>query len=351
MPKTCGGGPVDTLLARLSDAFGPSGSEEAVRAVLIEELSSFWDGARTDAMGNLIASQGLDRPGPRGLIAAHMDEVGLLVDEVDDKGFLRFKALGGIDPRILPSKRVVCGESRALGVIGATPSHLLDKDDERAPKIEDLYIDIGATSRDEALDLVDVGEAATFETKFAAIGDGLVKGKALDDRAGCYIAARVLQGHVPLPMHYAFTVQEEVGLRGARVAANRVRPDFAVVLEATTCADRPDPGSPGHSTYMGAGPVLTFQDSSTVPTRRLLDFLADTAEREGIAYQWKETTLGGNDAGSIHKASGGIATVSVSLPCRYIHSPCSFLYRSDIEQAIELVRAFLTRISREGLPS
>src|SRR5690606_30130677 len=147
-------------------------------------------------------------------------------------------------------------------------------------------------------------------------------------------------------MHYAFTVQQELGLRGARIAASRVRPAFAVVLEATTCADRPGPASLGHSTLMGAGPVLTVQDSSSVPTRKLLDFLVATAEREGIPYQWKETTLGGNDAGSIHKAAGGIPTVSVSLPCRYIHSPVSFLYESDVENAVRLVCAFLTRISK-----
>ena len=321
-----------------------------MRDVLTEALAGYWDEARTDAMGNLIASRGLDRPGPKALVAAHMDEVGFLIDDIDEKGFLRFKALGGLDPRVLPSKRVICGSGRVPGVIGAIPHHLLDKDDDRAPAVEDLYIDIGARTRDEATKLVRAGDAATFDTAFAVYGP-LIKGKALDDRAGCYIAARLMMGDVPLPVHYAFTVQEEVGLRGAKVAANRTRPDFAVVLEATTCADRPDPASPGHSTYMGKGPVLTFQDASSVPSRKLLDLLVATAEREGIPYQWKETTFGGNDAGSIHKASGGIPTVSVSLPCRYIHSPCSFLYWSDIEKTVQLVTAFFARISKEGLPA
>jgi len=341
---------VDPLLANLSEAFGPSGFEEPVRSVLTEELAPHGDRAETDSMGNLLISKGLDRSGPRGLVAAHMDEVGFLIDDIDDQGFLRFKTLGGFDPRVLPSKRVVCGPNRVPGVVGATPNHLLDKDDDRAPRIDDLYIDIGATSREEATKLVGVGEAAAFDTAFAALGE-LIKGKALDDRAGCYIAARLAMSDVPLPMHYAFTVQEEVGLRGAKVAANRVRPDFAVVLEATTCADRPDPTTAGHSTYMGRGPVLTFQDSSSVPNKALLDLLVETAKQEGIPFQWKETTLGGNDAGSIHKASGGIPTVSVSLPCRYIHSPCSFLYKSDIEHTVGLVEAFLTRISKEGVPT
>ena len=341
---------MDPLLQALSEASGPSGFEEPVREILCRELAAHWDGAQSDSIGNLVVSKGLDRPGPRALIAAHMDEVGLLIDSIDDKGFLRFRALGGIDPRILPSKRVRCGPRRVPGVIGATPNHLLDQDDDRAPKMDDLYIDIGASSKKEAESLVGAGEAATFDTAFSATGD-LLKGKAFDDRAGCYIAARLLMGEIPVPVYGAFTVQEEVGLRGARVAASCFRPDFAIVLEATTCADRPNPSSPGHSTYMGAGPVLTFQDASSVPDRRLLDLLVRTAEREGIPFQWKETTLGGNDAGSIHKASGGIPTVSVSLPCRYIHSPCSFLYKSDIENAIRLVEAFLTRISREGLPT
>ncbi len=341
---------MNLLLERLSNAFGPSGSEEAVRAILIEELASSWDQARTDSMGNLIVSQGLDRSGPRGLIAAHMDEVGFIVDSIDENGFLRFKTLGGIDARILPSKRVVVGLHNTLGVIGATPNHLLDKEDERAQSSDDLYIDIGARSRSQALELVGIGEAGTFHTEFGSVGTGLVKGKALDDRAGCFIAAQLVKAGVGVPVDVAFTVQEEVGLRGAAIAASQTRPDFAVVLEATTCADRPDPDAAGHSTYLGAGPVITFQDATSVPTRTLVDLLVETARERQIPFQWKETTLGGNDAGSIHLANGGIPTVSVSLPCRYIHTPCSFLARSDIEHTIELVQAFLTRISMEGLP-
>jgi len=340
------------LLARLSEAFGPSGYEHEVREILKSELESGWDEAYVDSMGNLIASFAKGKSGPRAMIAAHMDEVGLIVDFIDDDGYLRFKKVGGIDDRILPATRVRVGPKKTPGVIGLKPKHLLKGDEgENVVKSDDLFIDIGVRSRSEAEELIRPGDYAVFDTPFRRISDDVVSGKALDDRAGCAMAAAVAMEELPLPVDIAFTVQEEVGLRGAKVAAERVRPDFAVVLEATSCADMPDPKARRRVTLLGHGPAITFQDSSSIPHRGLLNLLVRTAEEEGIRYQWKQATAGGNDAGSIHVAAGGIPTVSISLPCRYLHTPRSLLSLSDMSEAVRLVRAFLARVAKEGVPS
>lgn len=339
------------LLARLSEAFGPPGAEDEVRAILQEELKDRWDEAYVDSMGNLIASFGRSRKGPRAMIAAHMDEVGFIVDFIEEDGSLRFKKVGGIDDRVLPASRVRVGRHKVPGVIGLKPKHLLKGDEaEKVVESDDLFIDIGARSRSEAEEVVRPGDYAAWDTPFRTLSATVVSGKALDDRAGCAMAAALAKEELPLPVDVAFTVQEEIGLRGAKVAAERVRPDFAVVLEATTCADMPDPSSRRRSTLLGRGPALTFQDASSIPHRGLLELLVRTAEDEGIPYQWKQTTAGGNDAGSIHVAAGGIPTVSISLPCRYLHTPRSLLSLADMEQAVRLVRAFLERIARKGLP-
>lgn len=340
------------LLARLSEAFGPSGDEREVRQILAAEVAGRAGEAYVDSMGNLIVSLGGEKSGPRAMIAAHMDEVGFVVDFIDDDGYLRFKKVGGIDDRILPSTRVKVGSARVPGVIGIKPKHLLKGDEgDKVVASDDLFIDIGARSRAEAEEHVQIGEYAVFDTPFWSLPDGMVSGKALDDRAGCAMAATLAQQELPLPVDLAFTVQEEIGLRGAKVAAARVKPDFAIVLESTTCADMPDPTARRRSTLLGKGPALTFQDATSIPHRGLLELLVAAAEDEGIPYQWKQTTAGGNDAGSIHLSGGGIPTVSISLPCRYLHTPRSIIALDDAANAMRLVRAFLERVARHGLPA
>lgn len=337
------------LLKELSEAFGPPGDEGEVRTILRRALRV--PDAPADALGNLIVTQEGDPGSPRAMVAAHMDEVALIVDALEEGGALRFKKVGGIDDRVLPSTWVRVGPRRLPGVIAVKPTHLL-KGEEAGEAIpsDELYIDIGASTREEAAQVVRPGDYACFATEFSLFGEGKVRGKALDDRAGCFIAARLATAGTRCTTVYAFTAQEEVGLRGAQAAAYRVNPDFAVVLEATTCADMPDPDDRRRSTVMGRGPALTFQDGSSIPHPRLLEKLVETAERERIPYQWKETTAGGNDAGSIHKARAGIPTVSVSVPCRYLHTPCSVVDLGDLENTFRLVQAFLGRIAAEGLP-
>lgn len=339
------------LLAQLSEAFGPSGCEDEVRDILVAQLKPHAESLEVDPLGNLIAAFGLGRSGPRAMIAAHMDEVGFIVDYIEDDGYLRFKKVGGIDDRILPSTRVKVGPRRVPGVIGIKPKHLQKgKEAESVVASDDLVIDIGARTKAEAEELVSLGAYVAFDTAFHAHSDDVVGGKALDDRAGCAMAVEALREPPPLPVALAFTVQEEIGLRGAKVAAARVAPDFAIVLEATTCADMPDPDSSKRATRLGDGPVLTFQDATSIPHRGLLELLVRTAQDEGIRYQWKQTTAGGNDAGSIHLTGGGVPTVSISLPCRYLHTPYSLISLSDMKEAVRLVRAFLHRVAREGVP-
>lgn len=342
-------GTVESLLGALSNAFGPPGREEEVAALIARELEGVCDEIRFDAMGNLLARSGKGLPGPVAMIAAHMDEVGLIIDAIEESGVLRFKKVGGIDDRLLPSKRVRVGKSKLPGVIGAKPVHLQKGDEkERVVESDSLFIDIGAASRAEAEQWVSIGDYAVFDTAFQPLGEGLVAGKALDDRAGCAMAVALARRGTPLPTVFAFTAQEEVGLRGAGVAAYREEPDFAVILEATSCADMPDPDDRRHATRLGSGPALTFQDATSIPHPRLLSRLVATAERHGIPYQWKKTTAGGNDGGSIQRSRGGLPIVSVSLPCRYIHSPRSILSLADLEHGVDLVYAFLADIAAEG---
>lgn len=341
-----------SILKTLSESFGPSGCEDDVRDFIVQQLTPHWSSAEVDAMGNLIVSTGEQLDGPVVMIAAHMDEVGFIIDYIDDQGYLRFKKVGGIDDRILPSTRVRVGKNRVPGVIGMKPWHLTKGDEKnRVTRSDDLYIDIGATSKAEALQVVTLGDYATFDTPFQSLESGMVTGKALDDRAGCAIAMMLAKKGVPLPTKYAFTVQEEIGLRGAKTAAYRINPDVAIVLETTTCADMPDPDARHRSTRLGEGPVLTFQDATSIPHPGLLQMLVDVASQKGTPFQWKQTTAGGNDAGSIHLARGGIPTVSVSLPCRYLHAPSSMLSTTDMTHTLELVEAFLQAIAKEGVPA
>ncbi|MBO8140568.1 MAG: M42 family metallopeptidase [Firmicutes bacterium] len=330
------------LLRELSEIPGVSGDEHRVRDRIWQAIRDRVEGARVDALGNLIAWKGSGLPGPRVMLAAHMDEVGLMITRIDSHGLLRFRKVGGIDDRVLPAKTVRIGPEGIPGVIGGKPRHLLKPGEEKKPvSAEDLYIDIGAASREEVERVVRPGMYAAFATEFAEVGDGVVKGKAFDDRAGCALLVDLLAEDFPFPVFGVFTVQEEIGLRGARVAAYDVAPDLALVLEGTTCADIPGAAPHGQSTVFGAGPAITVMDATSIPSRPLVDGLVRAAQRRGIPWQWKRTAFGGTDAGSIHLTREGVPAATVSVPCRYIHSPCAFMNGSDYENTRRLLLGFL----------
>jgi putative aminopeptidase FrvX len=347
------------LLKELSEACGVSGAEEEVRQVLVKALRGQVDDLRTDTLGNLFAhKRGSGDSGLKVMAAAHMDEVGLMIVDIDKSGLLAFRAVGGIDSRLLPGKAVVIGEKRVPGVVGSKPIHLLSEDERsRVVKIEQLTIDIGAGSKEEAGKLVNVGDRVTFAASFGFTGGregeattgGLVKGKAFDDRVGCAVLAELLRERYPFDLHAVFTVQEEIGMRGARVAAYDLEPDAAFVLEGTLCDELPKRKDLSPISRLGHGPVLTVMDRSLFVDQRLLRHLIETAEAEGIPYQIKQPAVGATDGGAIHRSQEGVPTAVVAVPCRYIHAPASLLDLADFANTVKLVKAALHRFNETVL--
>jgi putative aminopeptidase FrvX len=344
------------LLEELSNAFGPSGCEDEVRRVLARALRDRVDDMLTDALGNLIAFKRGAGPEPRikVMVDAHTDEVGLMITQIQKNGLLGFRAVGGADGRLLLAKRVIVGEKRIPGVILAPPVHLTNEEQRKQViKIDQLAIDIGAGSDDEAKGLVKIGDYAVFGTRFQVLSEhGLraVKGKALDDRAGCTVAAALADEQYAVDLYLSFSAQEEVGMRGARVAAYQIEPDMAFALEGTVCNDLPQRSPSGAkqdlspTTEMGKGPAITIMDHSFIADKRLVRLVIESAQANGIPYQFKQPGIGGTDAGAIHLSKTGVPTVAVSVPCRYIHNPISMLSLNDLDHAIALMKATLRRI-------
>lgn len=339
------------LLARLSEASGISGQEGEVRAVIRNEIAPYVDEISVDPIGNLIALKRGRVGKTKVMLAAHMDEVGLMVVGFESNGLLHVAAAGGVDPRVLVSKTVYVGRDKRPGVIGSKPIHLLKREDmDRATGIDALRVDIGAKNKEDAEKLVNLGDPVVFATKCEPLGDGFMRGKAFDDRVGCCAIIEALKVQRDFDLYGAFTVQEEVGLRGAGVAAYRTKPDLALVLEGTTAHDVSE--TPAHkvSTVPGKGPAIVPMDRSWMGDKRIIDRLVEVAEKAGIPYQLKRTVTGGTDAGRIGLTREGIPTVVVSMPCRFIHSPVSVINLSDFENYVKLAGLFLDSLDERGLP-
>jgi putative aminopeptidase FrvX len=350
------------LLRELSEASGVSGHEDAVRQLILDVIKDLVDEHRVDTLGNLIAlkkgnGQVRRKASSRStrkkvMLAAHMDEIGLMIMHVEKEGSLRFRPVGGIDPRVLLAKKVLIGDDNVPGVIGVKPIHLLEpKAREQVIRVNEMSIDIGASSKEEAERLVGLGDYAVFEATFAELGGELrtVKGKAFDDRAGCAILIELLRHTYAFDLYAVFTVQEEVGLRGARVAAHGIAPDIAFVLEGTVCDDIPKKRDISPTTTLGGGPAITFMDRSVIADRRLVEILVNTAEKNGIPYQFKQPGLGGTDAGVIHLSREGVPSAVVSVPSRNIHSPVCVLSLNDLENTVHLMQKTLARIHEVDL--
>ena len=337
------------ILRELSDAIGVSGDEAEVRQLLIPAISQHVTDLQSDALGNLTALQrGTAYPDFRVMIAAHMDEVGLMVTAVDSGGLIQFTNVGGIDARILPGKRVYVGADRRPGVIMWKPIHM--GRDMKTVAIDNLRIDTGATDKNAA----QPGDRIAFASEFQMLSDDVARGKAFDDRAGCSILVDILRaGPYPVTVAAAFTAQEEIGLRGATTAARRLNPDAAIVLEGTTAHDVPLPNResdagdlrPNPGAKMGGGVVLTLSDGRMISDPRVLDFLRQLADENEIPWQYKTISGGGTDGGAIHTAKTGIPTLTLSLPCRYIHTPNALLNLRDYRAALSLSKAVLNAIA------
>lgn len=327
---------------------GPSGREDAVRAYILSKAAALADEVRTDRLGNVVAvKRGRDKNPAKVMACAHMDEVGFILTKIEESGLIRFDTTGGIDGRILLSQRVRVGERAVPGVIGSMPVHLLKAEDmKKVVKTEEMFIDIGAGNRAEAQKLVSVGDWAVFDSPWVEFGDGLVKAKALDDRAGCSLLLEALEGRYDATLVAVFSVMEEIGGMGAKTAAYALKPDAAVVLEGTTCADMHDVPDHLRVTRVGWGPAVTIMDNSAISNGRLREYLLGTARASGIPWQHRAGSFGGTDAGRIAPENGGVPVVNISVPCRYIHSPVSVMSLKDYGNALKLLQAFLGGIQQ-----
>ncbi len=328
---------------------GASGCEDEVRDYILERILPFTDAITTDSMGNLIVTKrGKVSGGKRILLCAHMDEVGVIITGIDDDGYLRFDFLGGVDRRVIIGKRVYIGKDRIPGVIGIKAYHLVDKEEEKTvPKREEMYIDIGCASADEAKELVALGDAGVFDDSVYEFGDGYLKAKAIDDRVGCAAMIKLLESELPCDCTFAFTVQEEIGTRGAKIAANRICPDVAIVLEGTTASDLPDVPEGKKICKLGEGLVIPFMDRGTIYSRSLYKTVTELADENGIKWQTKHMIAGGTDAAAIQRSGIGVDTIAISAPIRNIHSPASIAKISDFEAMPKLALLLLKKLAAE----
>jgi endoglucanase len=336
------------ILRQLSEAMGVSGAENEVRRVILDLIKPHVDDIQTDTLGNVLAfKKGTASNGLTVMLDAHMDEVGLMVTGYTSDGMLKVEAIGGLDDRILPGIRVRVGPHKLPGVIGVKPVHLLENSErDTVIKIGSMRVDIGVSSKEAAQSKAPIGTRIGFETPFVDLGQ-TVRGKAFDDRAGCAVLVHILQGErFPFDLAGVFTVQEEVGLRGAGVAAHAVKPDIAFVLEGTICDDLPKEDDVSPTTVLGAGPALSVMDRSVIYDARLNRLITATADELGIPYQFKQPGIGGTDGGSINLSEAGVPVAALSVPCRYIHSPAAILSKKDYQNTIRLLRETLARLDR-----
>lgn len=332
-----------TLLKELCSINGTSGDEKNVREYIIEHIKDKCE-YKTDNLGNIIAFvKGKKTPKKKLMISAHMDEVGMIITSVKSDGTLTFSPVGGIDPRVVIGRNVKIGN--ISGVIGSKAVHNLSASErEKAAEFSGFYIDIGTQSAEETEKLVSLGDYAYFDSEIIKLGDDLLCSKAIDDRFGCAIMIMLINSKLEYDTAFTFVVQEEVGLRGARVAAFTVDPDFALVLEATTAADIPSVSGAERCCELGKGPVVSYMDRSTIYDREMYELSKQLAEENNIPWQTKTMVAGGNDSGAIHISRGGVRTLAVSVPCRYLHSPASAARISDMENSLKLVSLMMNRV-------
>ena len=340
-----------THLKTLSNAIGVSGDEGAIRKLVIAAIRDHVDEVRVDTIGNVLAvKRASGKPKLRVMLDAHMDEVGVMIVGANDDGTLKFRAVGGLDPRILPGKVISIGHVNLSGVIGVPPVHVTAGETD-VRKIDQLSIDIGAATKDEALGAAPIGTLATFSTQYRPLGV-TAYGKAFDDRAGCAILIEILRGpRLPIEILAAFTVQEEVGLRGAQVAAHTLKPDAAIVIDCTPANDLPPTieADASPNTRLGDGPAIYVMTRRDVSDPRLVKHLISVGERQGIPYQLRQPGGGGTNAGGIIPARSGVPTISVSVPARYIHSPAAIVNLGDVRHTLELVREGVARLTPKVL--
>ena len=343
------------LIEKLCSLFGPSGCEDAVSDFIAAQCKDLCDELKLDRLGNLITKIECGKKNAaRLMVSAHMDEVGFMVNEITDDGYLKFDTVGGIDDKIISGKRVLIGDesSQINGVISSLAIHHKKREDRRnVTPLKSMYVNIGATSKEEALKYADIGTYATFDSEFYSFGsdDNKIKGKAIDDRLGCAVMIEAMRTLYPIKdelgcdIYFCFTVREEIGISGAQVAAQTVAPDYAVVLETTAVADIANVADRSKVAIQGEGGAISLMDRSTIYDKDFINAVLELAKEKNVPVQVKKYVSGGNDAAHIHKSGVGVRTLALSAPTRYLHSPSCVAdmrdYRSTLALVIEIIKS------------
>ena len=317
------------LLKRLTEAASPSGRENNVKNIIVNEAQKLGYEISFDALGSVIVHR--HGKGKKLMLAAHMDEIGIIAAYADEHGFIRFGGIGGLEVKNLPSQRVRF-ENGVIGVIGA------DEEFEKKPEISKLYIDIGANGKNHALSRISIGDTAVFVGDFYTDGDIIVS-KAIDDRAGCYILLKAMENvsESENDLYFVFTAQEEVGTRGAKTAAYSIMPDYAIAVDVTDTGDIPS--CEPSDVKLGSGAAIKALDRSVISDREVFSSLKELADKNSIPHSTEIMLDGGTDTGAIALTGGGVKAGAVSLPVRYIHSPSETAKKGDIDACVSLITA------------
>ncbi len=332
-------------LEKLCEFRAPSGGEACVRDYIKSVIEPCCESVTVDNLGSLIAfKKGENRPVRKVQLDAHTDEVGVIVTAVNDDGTLSFSTVGGINCESLVSKRLRFGD--VVGVVATKPIHLLSSDEKgKMPDKATLTVDIGAVDKAEAERYVSVGDLGTFDSDFMLLSGGRILSRALDDRVGCAVLMQLIEENLPYDAYFTFSVQEEVGCRGAKADTFAVNPDFAIVLEATTAADIVGMPDKKQVCKLGKGAAVSFMDSGTLYEKALYNEAFKAGEECGISVQPKAAPTGGNDAGAIHLTRDGVRTLAISVPCRYLHSAAGVIDEADSESVLALAREMFIRMA------
>ena len=336
-----------TLTQQLCALSGISGDEGKVAEYITDCIKGCCN-YKIDGLGNIIAfKKGKKTPAKKLMLNAHMDEVGFVVSHIGGDGTLKMHPVGGVDAAVTVGRRVLVGKNALPGVVGSVPIHLMESSArDKAVSMDELYIDIGANSKEEAEALVKPGDSVVFEPGFSFLGEGLIMGKALDDRAGCAMLIKLIQTELEYDCTFVFTVQEEIGCVGAKAAAYTVKPDISIVVETTTAGDLAGVAESKKVCALGSGPVIPFMDRGTVYDRNLYDRAHSLANKIGIKTQTKEGVYGGTEGRSIQTAAAGAKVLAVSLPCRYLHSASCVLSQQDMQNQLRLLQALIEEFAK-----
>ncbi len=322
------------FLQKITGAFGPAGEEKIVKDIIRSEIDNFCQDIREDKLGNMIVYQEGETDKDI-MVAAHADEIGLMVTHIDEEGFLRFTPVGGLRAKWIPQKSFIFSD----GIVGTVGVEEEKKNDKKL-KFEDMYLDIGAENREKAEELVKIGDTAVYSRNFVEAG-GRIIANSLDDRAGCALLVKLIQEMEESPhnIHYVFTVQEEVGCRGAKTAAYDIEPDAALAVDVTATGDTP--GSKKREVSLGEGTAIKVMDRGSITDTRIKNLLTELAKKNEISYQYEVLEAGATDAHTIQLSRGGVPSGTVSIPCRYIHSPGEMIDMDDMNRSFELIKNFL----------